>query len=66
MLMPCSSMCLPVGGDAHQLTLLRARRREPFDHDVVLGDEGVQLAVPVGKGGAEHGAGHRACLPRPA
>ena len=47
MLMPVSSTGLAGRRDAHQLAAVRARRGEPLDHDVALGDERVQLAVPV-------------------
>src|SRR6201990_1555073 len=44
-------------GHSEDLPLLRAARREVLDHQVVFFHEEVQVAVPVGERGPEHGPG---------
>src|SRR5215472_5763403 len=48
----------PTGGrHSHDLALLRAVRGELLHDQVTLTDKVIDVAVPVGEGGTEHGAG---------
>src|SRR6516162_7184972 len=47
----------PGGRYSHDLAQLRAARGELLHDQVTLTDEVIDVAVPVGEGGTEHGAG---------
>ena len=61
--MPFRNTVLPGRRGAHELALMGSRRGEPFDHDVVLSDQHVQVAVPVRKCLPDHLPGGPHSLP---